>query len=366
MGVTPATLKRWADSGVIPNLNGSRDVAAGGGLARAHRRADARARAQPRAHPPGRGAGPARLRLHRRTCSPTSSRPARSKEVAELTGLEPALIERFWAGIGLPAGGPRAHERGRHAGGPVRGVGARRRVPARGVPPALPRVRPGALPDRRRRGAPLPPLRARAADARGGAGARDGRGDGGAGARPAAALLAAHGLRAPALPPALRGAGRGRSHGDGHGGRGRGPRAGARGDRLRRPGRLHALHRGGGRGGGALVGRALRGGRDQHAARRRPGGQDDRRRGDGGGPGRARARGLGGGLRGDVRRASRAAHRHPLRTHALPRRRLLRPRGQPRVARGRAGARRRGAAHRLRARCGAALHPPARSSRSGR
>ena len=52
-----------------------------------------------------------------------------------------------------------------------------------------------------------------------------------------------------------------------HGGRGRGPRPRARGDRLRGPRRLHALHRGGGRGGGAVVGRALRGGRDQHAAR---------------------------------------------------------------------------------------------------
>ena len=38
-----------------------------------------------------------------------------------------------------------------------------------------------------------------------------------------------------------------------------GPRAG--GDRLRRPRRLHALHRGGGRGGGALVRRALHRGR---------------------------------------------------------------------------------------------------------
>ena len=48
-----------------------------------------------------------------------------------------------------------------------------------------------------------------------------------------------------------------------------------------------------------------------------------------------------------VRRAAGAAHRHPLRRDPLPRRRLLRPRGEPRLARGGAGARRRGAGDRL-------------------
>ena len=120
------------------------------------------------------------------------------------------------------------------------------------------RVRPGAVADRRRRGAPVPPLRARAADARGRARPRDGRGDGAPGARPAAARLAAHGLRPPALPPALRRAGRGRATWRWSWRTSIGPRPRARGDRLRRPGRLHALHRGGGRGGGAVVRRALR------------------------------------------------------------------------------------------------------------
>ena len=55
-----------------------------------------------------------------------------------------------------------------------------------------------------------------------------------------------------------------------------------------------------------------------------------------------------------VRRAARAAHRDPLGHHALPRRRLLRARDQPRVARGGAGARRRGARHRLGGRGGRA------------
>ena len=58
------------------------------------------------------------------------------------------------------------------------------------------------------------------------------------------------------------------------------------------------------------------------------------------------ARRLGRGLPDALDRAARAAHRHPLRRDALPRRRLLRPRGQPRLARGRARARRRGAGHR--------------------
>ena len=59
------------------------------------------------------------------------------------------------------------------------------------------------------------------------------------------------------------------------------PRAPARGDRLRRPRRLHAADRGGGRGGGGRRRRALRRGGRGHAARRRARDQDDRRRGDG-------------------------------------------------------------------------------------
>ena len=48
----------------------------------------------------------------------------------------------------------------------------------------------------------------------------------------------------------------------------------------------------------------------------------------------------------DVDAAAAAAHRHPLRRDALPRRRLLRPRGQPGFARRGAGGRRRGARRR--------------------
>ena len=60
---------------------------------------------------------------------------------------------------------------------------------------------------------------------------------------------------------------------------GRGAREGR--DSVRRPGGLHALHRGGGRGRGAVVGGAVRGGRYPHAARGRARGEDDRGRGDG-------------------------------------------------------------------------------------
>ena len=178
--------------------------------------------------------------------------PERSlKEAAELTGLEPALIERFWASLGLPARGlEQLSEEDIQALHYV-AARARRRLPAGGLPPDLPRLWPGACPDRRGRGAALPPVRARAADPGGRSRAPDGGGDGGPRARPAAGRVADDGLRPPALPPALRRAGRGRPHGERARGRGRGSRARARGDRLRRPGRLHALHRGGGRGGGA-------------------------------------------------------------------------------------------------------------------
>ena len=189
-------------------------------------------------------------------------------EVAEETGLEPALIERIWTSLGLSAPGARAADAGGRAGAALHRLGARRGLPARRLPPAHARVRADAVADRRRRDAPVPPLRARAADARRRPRPPDGRGDGAPRARPAAARLADHGLRPPALPPALRRAGRGRPHGDRPRGRRRArPREG--GGRVRRPRRLHALHRGGGRGGGALLRRALHRRGPGHAARRR-------------------------------------------------------------------------------------------------
>ncbi len=146
---------------------------------------------------------------------PSPRRRHSIEEVAKQTGLEKALIERIWTTIGLPAARRRGLLGRGRAGPPLRRVGARRRLPARRLPPAHARVRPDAVSDRRRRDAPLPHLRARAADARGRARRGDGRGDGAPRARPAAARLADHGLHPPPLPPALRRAGRGRPHGGG-------------------------------------------------------------------------------------------------------------------------------------------------------
>ena len=72
-----------------------------------------------------------------------------------------------------------------------------------------------------------------------------------------------------------------------------------------------------------------------------------------------RAARLGGRLPGAPDRAPAAAHRHPPGADALPRRRLLRPRGQPRRAGRRARGRRRGAGHARRS-----WRPPARTSSS--
>ncbi len=67
---------------------------------------------------------------------------------------------------------------------------------------------------------------------------------------------------------------------------------------------------------------------------------------------------LGGGLPAAVPRASRAAHRHPPRRHALPRRRLLRPRGEPRLAGRRPRPGRRGAGERRGRRAGRGVGAP--------
>ena len=138
-----------------------------------------------------------------------------------------------------------ADQRGRPAAAALRRRGRWRRASRSSRFLQLdPRLRPGDRADRRRRGAPLPPLRARAADARRRAGPRDGRGDGGPGRRAAAARLADHGPRPPALPAALRRAGRDRAHGGRPRRRAARPRPPARRDRVRRPRRLHAADRG--------------------------------------------------------------------------------------------------------------------------
>ena len=123
--------------------------------------------------------------------------------------------------------------RGRRAAAALHGRGARGGLPARRLPAARARLRPGARPDRRRRGEALPPVRARAADPRRRRRAGDRRGDGGAGLRAAAARRADHGPRPPALAAALHRAGRGRPPRDR--GRRRTPTSGACGSRSPSP-----------------------------------------------------------------------------------------------------------------------------------
>ena len=137
------------------------------------------------------------------------------EQAAAETGLEAALIERLWRGDGLPgldAGPPR---RGGPRGAALHGGGAGGRLPAGRLPAGAERLRPVAAPARRRRGAAVPPLRARAADPRRRALDGDGGGAGRPDRRAAAADHAADGLPAPQLPASLRRAGRDREHGVG-------------------------------------------------------------------------------------------------------------------------------------------------------
>ena len=174
---------------------------------RAHRRAPARARVLARHAARGGTLGPARLRL----LEDLFPSPARTRTLAEAAEEHRARARADRAHLGrrrLLVGLARADRRGGHPAPALHGRGARGRLPARGLPAARARVRPGAGPDRRRRGQALPPLRPRAADARRRRRPRDRRDDGGHGLRAAAARLADHGPRAPADAPALRRPGR--------------------------------------------------------------------------------------------------------------------------------------------------------------
>ena len=241
-GVTPQTLRRWADDGVVPRAreDGWTDAAV------AHARVVARLRE--------RGHTLKEIREATRNGKLAFSyvedllpppRPAYTlEEAAAETGLEPGLIARIYVAQGFTTGIARADLRGRPPAAALRRRGAPGGPAAGRAAAARARLRTGAGAGRRRRGAPVPSLRPRAADARRRPRRGDGRGDGGPGPRPAAAVLADHGPRAPALPGALRRAGRHRAHGGRPRGRA-GPRAPARHDRLRRPRRLHQADRGG-------------------------------------------------------------------------------------------------------------------------
>lgn len=100
-GVAPSTLRRWADKGVIPEVDGSGGWST---AAVAHARVVARLRERGHTLEHIREAGrQGRLAYGFFEELLPVERGTRSlEEAAEATGLEPALIERFWASIGLP------------------------------------------------------------------------------------------------------------------------------------------------------------------------------------------------------------------------------------------------------------------------
>ena len=102
VGVTPATLRRWAREGVIPEVNGEAEWTT---AAVAHARIVARLRERGHKLEHIKKAGAeGRLAYGYIEDLFDGDRPERSlDEAAELTELEPALIERFWASLGLPA-----------------------------------------------------------------------------------------------------------------------------------------------------------------------------------------------------------------------------------------------------------------------
>jgi adenylate cyclase len=103
-GVSPATLRRWASSKLIPGMSGKKgeDWTP---AATAHARLVARLR--------DRGHGLDEIRKATKQgrlaygfleeMFATDPKLRTIDDAAEMTGLEPALIERFWASLGLPA-----------------------------------------------------------------------------------------------------------------------------------------------------------------------------------------------------------------------------------------------------------------------
>jgi len=101
VGVSPSTLRRWADSGVIPEVDGS---GAWTEAAVAHARIVARLRERGHRLEQIRAASrEGRLAYgYIETIFPDEDERRSVRDAASETGLEPALIERFWGSIGLP------------------------------------------------------------------------------------------------------------------------------------------------------------------------------------------------------------------------------------------------------------------------
>jgi adenylate cyclase len=101
VGVSPATLRRWAEAGVIPEVDGKREWTE---PAVAHARIVARLRERGHRLDQIREASrQGRLAYGYIESLFGEDRPSWSlDDAAGETGLEPALIERFWGSIGLP------------------------------------------------------------------------------------------------------------------------------------------------------------------------------------------------------------------------------------------------------------------------
>jgi adenylate cyclase len=105
-GVTPATLRRWARSSLIPGCKGAKGERWSASAA-AQARVVARLRARGHSLESIRAATKQGRLAYGfvEEMFPETSGAVSVQEAAEVTGLEPALIERFWTSVGLPGQG---------------------------------------------------------------------------------------------------------------------------------------------------------------------------------------------------------------------------------------------------------------------
>ena len=102
-GVTPATLRRWASSGLIPGMKGRSGESWNASTA-AQARIVARLRERGHSLDEIRDATESGQLAYGfvEEMFPEPRGSSSVKQAADLTGLEPALIERFWSSMGLP------------------------------------------------------------------------------------------------------------------------------------------------------------------------------------------------------------------------------------------------------------------------
>jgi adenylate cyclase len=106
-GVSPSTLKRWAETGVIPEVDGKADDG-WSPAAVSHARIVARLRERGHSLKHIREAsrqGRLAYGFVEQLFEDARREPVSVEDAAQATGLEPALIERFWTSIGLPRQG---------------------------------------------------------------------------------------------------------------------------------------------------------------------------------------------------------------------------------------------------------------------